>query len=113
MVVTLAALCFGYTVFSYFFVWTAAAAWLGWVAVIWIVARPVGWRPDAKRLIALVVGCGILLLPYFYLLSHRTRTMDDVQMLVRTHLPDLTRTPEVISILVIVSLTAGGSDEDL
>ena len=33
--------------------------------------------------------------------------MDDVQMLVRTHAPDLTRPPELISFVVIVSLVAG------
>jgi hypothetical protein len=33
--------------------------------------------------------------------------MDDVQMLVRTHMPDLWRTPEEISILVLVVLLGG------
>jgi hypothetical protein len=103
----LAALCFGYAVFSYFFVWTAAAAWLGLVAVLWLAIRPDGWRTDAKYLIGLGAGCSALLVPYFYLLSHRARTMDDVQMLVRTHMPDLWRTPEQISILVLVVLLGG------
>jgi hypothetical protein len=105
--VGLSALCFGYAVFSYFFVWTAAAAWLGLVAVLWLAIRPDGWRADAKYMVGLGAACAVLLMPYFYLLSHRARTMDDVQMLVRTNMPDLWRMPEEISILVLVVLLAG------
>jgi hypothetical protein len=105
--VVLASLCFGFIVFSYFFVWTAAASWLLIVALLWLAVRPFGWQRDAKYLFGLGVGCSLLLIPYFYLLSGRARTMDDVQMLVHTHMPDVWRTPEEISMFVLVVLVIG------
>ena len=53
------------------------------------------------------VGCGIILIPYAYLLSQRSRSMDDVQLLVRTHAPDLTRFPELVSFAVLILLSIG------
>jgi hypothetical protein len=98
---------FGYTVFSYFFVWTTAAAWLGLVGILWLVFRPDGFRQDLKTLAGLGLGCLLVLLPYAYLLSKRAASTDDVQMLVRTHLPDLLRTPEKISFVVLAVIIAG------
>jgi hypothetical protein len=107
LIVSLAALMFGYTVFSYFFVWTAAAAWLGCIGVLWVIVRPDGvWR-DVKALTVLGGACVLFLAPYAYLLSKRSATMDEVQLLVRTHSPDLTRFPEYISIVVLILITAG------
>ncbi len=103
----IAALAFGYTVFSYFYVWTTAAAWLGCVALCWLIFRPDGFWKDIKTLAGLGVGCLIFLLPYAYMLSNRSHTMDDVQMLVRTRVPDLTRVPELISFAVIGVIVFG------
>ncbi len=105
--IALAALAFGYTVFTYFYVWTTAAAWLGCLAICWIVVRPDGVLSDLKKLAALVVACGAILVPYAYLLSRRSQTMDDVQMLVRTHAPDLTRVPELISFVGLFVIVVG------
>lgn len=103
---SLAALAFGYTVFSYFYVWTTAAAWLGCVGLCWLIARPAGvWR-DVKVLVGLGLGCGVFLAPYAWMLSKRSHTMDEVQMLVRTHAPDLTRMPELICFLVLIVIAA-------
>ncbi|HVF46050.1 MAG TPA: hypothetical protein VNA17_00640 [Pyrinomonadaceae bacterium] len=102
-----AALAFGYTVFSYFYIWTTGAAWLGCLGLCWIAARPDGWLRDLRRLGLLSVACGLILLPYAYLLSRRSHTMDDVQMLVLTHAPDLVRPPEWISFVVLILLGAG------
>jgi hypothetical protein len=107
VLVILTITAFAYTVFSYFYVWTTAAAWLGALCLLWLVFRPEGFRHDLKRLAAVAVGCVLSLIPYAYLLSKRSHTMDDVQMLVRTHAADLTRPPELISFVVIVSLVAG------
>jgi hypothetical protein len=103
----LAAFCFAYTVFSYFYTWTAAAAWLGCVALLWLVVRPEGFRRDLKTLAALGAGCCAALAPYAYLLSKRGETMDNVQLLVRTHAPDLIRVPEFISFAVLLMLALG------
>ncbi|HEY0430110.1 MAG TPA: hypothetical protein VGC76_20170 [Pyrinomonadaceae bacterium] len=103
----LASFCFAFTVFSYFYTWTTAVAWLICVAALWLIARPEGVRKDFKAFIALGAACLVSLAPYAYLLSKRAEAMDNVQLLVRTHAPDLTRFPEYISFVVILMLAAG------
>jgi hypothetical protein len=103
----LASLCFAFTVFSYFYTWTTAAAWLGCVAVLWLIVRPEGFWKDFKAFLALGAACLVALIPYAYLLSKRTDTLDHVQLLVRTHAPDVFRFPEYISVVVLIMLFAG------
>lgn len=95
-------LAFSYTVFSYFYVWTTAAAWLGCLGVVWLAVRPEGWSRDVRWLLFVGLGCAASLAPYAYLLSQRSHTMDDVQLLVKTHAPDLMRDPEILSGIVII-----------
>lgn len=102
LVISVCALSFAYTVFSYFYVWTTAAAWLACLAICWIIARPQGFWSDLLRLLLLGVGCVAALVPYAWLLSNRSQTMDDVQLLVRTRDFDLTRAPEVFGFAVLV-----------
>lgn len=97
----LAALCFAFTVFSYFYIWTTAAAWLACVVIVWLAIRPEGWQKDFKAFLALGAACLAALIPYAVMLSNRSHTMDDVQLLVYTHQPDLLRVPELISFSVI------------
>ena len=99
--------CFAYSVFSYFFIWTTAAAWLGAVGLIWIAFRPEGFRSDIKWLALTAAGCVAALVPYAYLLSKRSQTMDDVQLLVLTHALDLARVPEYISIVCLILIAVG------
>jgi hypothetical protein len=96
--------CFAYVVFSYFYVWTTAAAFLGVMFVLTAILRHEGWKRDLKRLAFLGIGCVLVLLPYAYLLSGRSETMDSVQLLVRTHAPDLYRFPEYVSLAVVIFL---------
>jgi hypothetical protein len=103
----LAAGCFAFTNFSYFYTWTTAAAWLGCLVAVWIVARPEGFKRDFKAFAALGAGCVLSLIPYAILLSKRSHTMDDVQLLVLTHAPDFNRVPEYISIVVLLIIAAG------
>ena len=107
LLISLSALAFGYTVFTYFYVWTTAVAWLGCLGLCWLVVRPDSVWEDLKALALLGVGCVVSLVPYVYLLSQRSHTMDDVQMLVRTHMPDLMRVPELISFVVLFVIAAG------
>jgi glycopeptide antibiotics resistance protein len=100
----LASLCFSFVVFSYFYIWTAAAAWLFCVVLVWIAVRPENWLNDVKAFVALGVACFIPLAFYALMLSNRSHTMDDVQLLVYTRQPDLLRIPELISYAVIVML---------
>lgn len=102
-----AVLAFAYTVFSYFYVWTTAAAWLGCLGLLLVIARPPSVWDDLKKLALLGAGCVVALVPYAYLLSKRSHTMDDVQLLVRTRALDLTRTPELIGFVVLAVIAAG------
>jgi len=107
ILLALAVLSFAYTVFSYFYVWTTAAAWLGCLGLLLVVVRPSGVWGDVKKLALLGVGCVLALVPYAYLLSKRSHTMDDIQLLVRTRVLDLTRTPELIGFVVLAVIAAG------
>jgi hypothetical protein len=100
----LAVLCLAFTIFSYFYTWTTATAWLGCLFLVLTLARPEGFKRDFKSLILLGVGFVITLAPYAYLLSKRSHTMDDVQLLVNTYAPDFARFPEYISFVVLTIL---------
>ena len=105
--ICLSILAFAYVVFSYFYVWTAAAAWLTCLGMCWIIARPEGIWNDLRKLAILGAGCVAVLIPYAWLLSNRSHTMDDVQLLVLTRALDLTRVPELIGFLVLGVIAIG------
>jgi hypothetical protein len=107
LLILAAILCFAYTVFSYFYIWTTAAAWLGCLFLIWGMLRPEGFRRDIKIMIAIGAGCLLALLPYAWMLSQRSDTMDHVQLLVHTRAPDLWRVPEYIGILCLLAIAVG------
>ena len=102
-----AILCFAYTVFSYFYIWTTAAAWLGCLSLLWLLVRPEGYRGHLKSLAIVGAGCLLALLPYAWLLSQRSDTMDHVQLLVYTRSPDIWRVPEMISVVCLLLIGAG------
>lgn len=106
MIIALGAgLIFATLVFSYFFLWTAAAAWLAVLAVLWLVARRE--RSFSLTVFGIIGGCAVAaLIPYFLMLSHRAATVDSVQALVLSHRPDLFRLPELIGYLTIIALIA-------
>jgi hypothetical protein len=103
----IASFSFSYLVFSYFYLWTTAAAWLVCVGILWLLIRPANWMKDCKAFAILVLACFIPLLFYAYLLSQRSHTMDNVQLLVFTRELDLLRVPELISYAVLVMLVLG------
>jgi hypothetical protein len=95
---------FAVLVFSYFYLWTSAAAWLALLVLLWLLVRPDNYRRNLKDL---AVACGVSLLalvPYAYLLSKRAKVMDDVQLLTNTRAPDLFRPPTLIGIAVCLLL---------
>ncbi len=103
----LAAFCFAFLNFSYFYIWTTAAAWLVCVVFLWLIARPENWFDDFKAFIALGLSCLLSLIPYALMLSNRSQTMDNVQLLVLTHEPDLFRTPSLLAFAVLGMLILG------
>ena len=98
---------FGILVFSYLYLWTAAAAWLMCTALLWFYFR----RQDRRRMfevIAVVGGIALLALPaYLYLVSNRAATLDETQTMISTHRPDLFRLPEIIGVVVVAILVIG------
>lgn len=104
---SLAVLSFAYTVFSYFYIWTTAAAWFGCLFLVRLIERPEGWRRDVKVFVILGAALALVLVPYFYLLSQRSDTLEHVQLLVYTRAPDLLRMPEYIGFAVLLILIAG------
>ncbi len=99
--------CFGYCVFSYFYTWTTAFAFLGCLIIAWILERPETFWKDIKALGILGGVWVVVLLPYAYLLSQRTESMDNVQLLVHTRMPDLNRMPEWIAIGTLFLIVFG------
>jgi hypothetical protein len=94
-------------IFSYFYLWTAALAWLAGCALLWLILIPEG-RGRMLLVCGLVFAFALLgLVPYSILLSHRDPNMDKVQLLTLTHAPDLFRVPELIGFVAIVTLLFG------
>ncbi len=98
---------FALLIFSYFYLWTATAAWLVCVYVLWLVLRRSEWKRASVVFGVIFVFGAMALALYFRMLSHRAATVDAAQALVFTHRPDLLRLPE-IAVLVVLALLAFG-----
>jgi hypothetical protein len=100
---------FALLVFSYFYLWTTAAAWLACLALLWLIARNEG--DDRKHALKILLTTATLacasLVPYALLIARRAATMDKVQALKLTHAPDLFRAPEMIALVALILLAAG------
>lgn len=103
----LATFCFAYCVYSYFYTWTTAFAFLGCLFIVWIMERPETFWKDIKALGILGAAWIAVLLPYAYLLSQRADSMDHVQLLVYTRMPDLNRMPEWIALATLFLIVFG------
>lgn len=99
-----ASLVFAVLVYSYFYIWTTAAAWLFCLALVLIFVRPEGWRRDLKYLGLVGSLAALALAPYALLLSNRAATTDSVQLLAFSRTPDLARVPELICLAVLAAL---------
>jgi hypothetical protein len=96
----LAGAVFALLVFSYFYLWTAAAAWLVCLALLWVIARPVDYRKALKPFGMIALLAIAALVPYFILLSNRALTMDTVQLLALSHAPDFSRSSVKLGLIV-------------
>ncbi len=99
-----ASLSFGCLVFTYFYLWTTALAWLAGITFLWLLIRPKDFWRDFKWLLIVDFTAILWLVPYGILLSNRSHTMDEVQLLVLTHVTDFWRVPEIISVSVIAMI---------
>ena len=102
----LAGAIFGLLVFSYFYLWTAAAAWLAAVGVLWLIARADDRISVVKHLTVVALVAAVALLPYAFLIS-RSRASEGVQALVLSRRPDLFSAPELLGALVLITLSIG------
>jgi hypothetical protein len=99
-----AGLAFALLVFSYFFLWTTAAAWTLALASMWFIARPAERRKLIARLSILCAFALAALVPYALLLSRRASNTDAGLLLTTSFRPDLFRLPELIGLATLVAL---------
>ena len=100
---------FAVLIFSYFYLWTAAAAWLACIAVLWLAGHPAEWRRIAAFFGVIVGWAAVALVPYLLMLSHRATNTDSGQLLDISHTPSLFRIPELMGIAIGLTLLAGAA----
>ncbi|MCA1566347.1 MAG: hypothetical protein LC803_12050 [Acidobacteria bacterium] len=99
---------FALMVYSYFYLWTTAAAWFACIALLRLAARRGDDKTHAAKvfLITGALACASLV-PYALLLARRAATMDKVQVLEFTRAPDLFRAPEIVAFVALALLAFG------
>lgn len=100
-------LSFGVLVYSYWYLWTAAAAWLLCFTLIWLLTRPTERKLVFKCTGISTVVMIALLIPYVRLLTLRSPAKDNDLALVLTHAPDLFRFTELLGALILLALAWG------
>ena len=101
---TFSGLLFAILVFSYFYLWTAALAWLGCLASVWLIVRTEDRRRLALALSIIAAFAVPAIIAFFILLSHRSPSMDSTQLLSHSHAPDLFYAPEIVAAIALVTL---------
>jgi len=101
---TFSGVVFSVLVFSYFYLWTAAAAWLACVYLFTFL-----WGRDLRDNLWLnvkVVGAFavVSLIPYFSMIADRSPNIDQVQLLANTRTPDLDSPSMITGILVAAGI---------
>jgi hypothetical protein len=91
-------------IFSYLYLWTAAAAWLVCMTALFFYFRPADRRRTSAMLIMIGTITVIALVPYVYLVSHRAPTLDEQQTLALGHQMDLFRVPEILGMFILIAL---------
>ena len=92
-------ICFGLLVFSYFYLWTTAAAWLGCMVIVSFICL----REYRRQIVTStgVIGAFVCasLIPYWMMLGNRSSDLDAVGLLTNTHLPDLAHPTLILGML--------------
>jgi hypothetical protein len=94
-------------IFSYFFLWTSALAWLTFLALLWFISNRADSRVGIKSFAVILAVAGAALIPYAILVANRSHTMDSGQKLILSHAPDLFRVPELLGLAVMALLIFG------
>jgi hypothetical protein len=98
-----AAMIFICLVFSYFFLWTAAAAWLFTLILLWLICRK-EWRKCAVVTLLFLAIASPALFIYVRLVMQRAHTLESGQLLEFTRRPDLLRAPELYGGMILIVL---------
>lgn len=87
-------------IFSYFYLWTAAAAWLACLTIIYLVLKKEARGVVLKN--AAIIGAIAIpvLVPYAIMLSRRSVNLDHVQLMVHTRMPEFGWTSLIIGLIV-------------
>ncbi len=93
-------LIFALLVYSYFYLWTAAAAWSVCFVTITLISDKADWKKSATFL-SIAGGIGVAaLVPYFYMLSLRSQNLDSVQLLTQTRMPEFASSSMIIGLIL-------------
>jgi hypothetical protein len=104
---------FSLLVFSYFYLWTAAVAWVACLSGLWLAARRDESRKVAAALLAFLPCPLLSLTAYAYLIVNRVATSDRATVLESSRAPDLFQAPELIGFAVLAALLIWGRGERL
>jgi hypothetical protein len=102
LLAALSGLTLALLIFSYLYLWTAAAAWAVTLFALWFYFRGDNRRQTLEVVGLMTVPAVLALAPYIYFLSHRAQILDETQTLLATHRPDLFRLPELFSVLIVL-----------
>jgi hypothetical protein len=97
-------LIFAVLVFSYFYLWTTAAAWLAVLFVIALVAMPEKRRQTLSIGITVAIFAVAVLVPYLLMLNQRSRKSDAAQLLTLTHAPELFAPTIIVGLVTVAAL---------
>jgi len=100
----LAASCvmFAGLVFTYFYLWTTAVAWVFGLGLLIVLIRPERFKSQLFSLAKLGAAMIVVLAPYFLLLRNRSGSTDSIQLLEFSRNPDLFRISEILSLGIII-----------
>jgi hypothetical protein len=94
-------------IYSYLYLWTAAVAWFACISVLWLFLRHAD-RSKTLWVVALIGAItAIMLIPYFYLVSHIAVTADEQQIMFATRTPELFHIHEIIGAIILLALIIG------
>ena len=94
-------------IYGHFYLWTTAVVWLALVGLLWLLVRPDYWQAAISSTAVVAFIAVSALIPYFFLLSERASTLDPVQAMAYTHVPDLWRPIELLALLIMIALAIG------
>ncbi len=94
---------FGVLVYSYFYLWTAAGAWLACLFICGVLLRSDERKATLFSALSLGSVAVVALIPYFYLLNQRSRNSDEVQLLALTHAPDLSAPTIIVGLATVAA----------